>query len=141
MKKKILIGSAIILGVIALLGVVLYITGPKILFSQVDRVEFRGHRSCDGPSSKTVVLSDSEAFAATVLCNTRLYWGSINADFCVSDYSFTFYLEDGNRVSLTEVDSPRIKTNATTGRSRYWIVNPPLAILARLLILKYDLTI
>lgn len=138
MKKKILIGLAVILGVVALLGVVLYVTGPKILFSQVERVEFQGRRSCDGPISKTVVLSDSEARKAVFYYDIAAYWGHVDAESCDSDFNFKIYLKNGDRISLIEANSPRIKVCAPN-RDYIWINSPFLAAYAKALISKYDI--
>lgn len=138
MKKKILIGSAIILGVIALLGVVLYITVPKILFSQVDRVEFWGQSSCDGPMTKTVVLSDSEAWRTVLYYNIALYQGDVMAEGCDSDFTFNIFLKNGNRIRLIEAYSPRIEVEAT-GRDQIWVNSALLTAFAQELIVKYGL--
>lgn len=138
MKKKILIGSAIILGVIALLGVVLYITVPKILFSQVDRVEFCGQSSCDGPMTKTVVLSDSEAWRTVLYYNIALYQGEVMAEGCDSDFTFNIFLKNGNRIRLIEAYSPRIEVEATS-RDQIWVNSALLTSFAQELIVKYGL--
>ena len=138
MKKKLLIGSAIILGVVALLGILLYVTGPKILFSQVERVEFQGHYSCEGPISETVTLSDSEARKAVLYYNIALYQGEVTGEGCDTDFRFTFYLNNGDRISLTEAYAPRIKVYAT-GRDGIWVNSTLLTAFAQELIAKYGL--
>lgn len=138
MKKKILIGIAVIFGSITLLGLILYVTGPKLFFSQVERVEFQGHNSCGGPISETVVLSDSEARKAVFYYDIAAYWGHVDAESCVSDFSFKIYLKNGDRISLIEAGSPRIKVCAPN-RDYIWINSPFLAAYAKELISKYDI--
>ena len=126
------------LGVMLLLGIILYITGPKILFSQVERVEFRGQRSCGGPVSKTVVLTDSEAWRTVLYYNIAAYQGPVEGDSCESEYNFTIYLKSGDRISLTEAYAPRIKVYAT-GRDGIWVNSALLTAFAHTLIAKYGL--
>ena len=142
MKKKIIIWSAIIVGLIVLVCCINFSWDRWILPAQVERVVFQGYTSCDGPISDTVELTDSEIRKLVFNYNCASYAGEITGDSCTSEFSFTFYLRDGSRIYVGDAHtrSPRIEVSPPHGE-RYWIKSEALASFAQELIEKYDLAV
>ena len=138
--KWVAIAAAVVVVLLALTILFNLLGGRWISASKIQKCEFQGFNSCEGPISKTVEITDGEAWMAATDFNLAIYAGGVAADACDSEFNFTFYLEDGTRISVTEADSPRVKVYAT-GKNGYWVISPSLAAYAQYLIEKYDLTV
>lgn len=140
MKKKIALWIAIVAGLIAAIGIFNVSRGRWILASQVQRVEFRGYSSCDGPEADKVELTDSEIRTLVSHYNLAAYAGEINAEGCVSDFGFVIYLTDGSKITAREAQFFKIDVTLPTGTS-YWLKSEGLTRYAQELIEKYDLNV
>lgn len=140
MKKKIIIGAAVVVGLIAVICAINILRGHWLVPSQIQRVEFQGHDSCGGPVSKTVELSDSEIHSMVAYYNLASYAGRVDAESCVSEFSFRIYLKNGTRIYIREAYAPRIEVNLPQ-QDKYWINSIQLSNFAQTLIEKYDLTV
>ena len=72
---------------------------------------------------------------AVLYYNTALYQDPVDREGCDTDFRFTIYLKNGDRISLTEAYAPRIKT----GRDQIWVNSALLTAFAQELIVKYGL--
>ena len=138
MKKWIILGL-VILGLIAVFCGNRLAGGRLIFPAQVQRVEFRGYDSCDGPVSEKIQLTDDEVRTLLTYFTLASYSGKVTADSCCSDFGFTIYLEDGTTVCAREANSPRVRVSSRSGGRDYWVKSQALADYAQELIEKYNL--
>ena len=141
MKKKLLICASVVLGLIALTCVGNALLGHWLWAGQVDRATFRGVRSCDGPSSATVELTDGEIGWTAALFDLSLYAGDCLGEGCDTEFGFTLYMKDGTQLGIREAGSPRIQVMPQGAERSYWVYNPLLVLYTKILIAKYDLKV
>ncbi|MBQ7416361.1 MAG: hypothetical protein IJW14_04935 [Oscillospiraceae bacterium] len=139
MKKIITWIAAILVILLVVCGIQLW-RGGWITSAQIERVEFRGCSSCEGPVSGSVELSRSEINKMVTYYNLAGYAGRVTGEDCDSAFGFTIYLKDGTWFSFREAGSPRIEVNPLNGE-KYWITSGLLARYAQELIEKYELTV
>ena len=138
MKKKIIIWTLVIVGVITAFCLIKYFSGQWITYSQVEKATLRGYYSCDGPRPGEVELSKGEIWQLVAYYNLAIYDGRVTAQDCCSDFGFVIYMEDGTIISGRDADFPRIEVHPPEGES-YWINSSLLASYAKSLVKKYDL--
>ena len=139
MKWKTILLSAIIICVI--MGTVAIIPricrGQWITPSQVQRVEFRGPSSCEGPEPSKFELSDSEIRTLVSHFRHAAYAGKVNGENCDHEFSFVIYLTDGTKISAREAAAPRIYVKPPHAEA-YWIRSKSLTNYAKKLIQQHQ---
>ena len=110
-----------------------------VLYSQIERIEFQGYHSCDGPVSETVVLSEDEARKVLTHFNFSSYAGQVNAEGCTHDFKFVIYLKNGKLIRINEAGHFGLEVEQPKGQ--YWIKSDALANYAQELIEKYGLLV
>lgn len=139
MKKLIIKWSIFLAMIVIAVCVIRFMRSHLVFYSQVERIEFQGYHSCDGPVSKTVELSKSEARKVLTHFNLSTYAGQIHAEGCTHDYCFIIHLKNGKLIRISEAGRFGLELEHPTGQ--YWIKSEALAEYAQELIEQYGLSV
>lgn len=139
MKKLIIKWSIFLAMVLIAVCAIRFNRSQLVLYTQIERIEFQGYHSCDGPVSETVVLSEGEARKVLTHLNFSSYAGQVNAEGCTSDFKFAIYLKNGKLIRISEAG--RFGLEVEQPKGQYWVKSNALANYAHELIEKYGLLV